>query len=616
MSSPFASLAFAKPVVDVEPLGGGGMILRSPEPLLPYERHLGEMLRAAAAEAPERDFLCERAGDDGWRRLTYGQARRDIDAVAASLLARGLGHGGAEDARVMILSGNSIDSALLTLGAMQAGVTVVPVSPAYSLMSEDHVKLRTIFRQIRPALVYVEHAPPFAKALAALPMDGIELFYGKTPPADGSDAAPFSELLATTPGPEVEAAFAAIGPDHVGKILFTSGSTGQPKGVLNTQRMMCANQQQILQASPHLAEVPPVIVDWLPWNHTFGGNHNFNLVLKHKGTLYIDEGKPAPGLIEKSVAAYREIAPTHYFNVPGGFALFLPYLESDPAFRDHFFSRLRLIFYAASALPQDLWKRVEALSVAARKERVVMVSSWGATETAPAVTAVHWEIDRAGIIGLPLPGAELKFVPSGEKLEMRVRGPNVTPGYLDRADLTAEAFDADGFYRIGDAGRLADPSAPEKGVVFDGRVSEDFKLTSGTWVHVGALRIAALEAAAPYLQDVVVAGQDRDEIGLIAWPNLAACKTLTGEGEAAAIVASPALRETITAAFAGYNRRNPGASVRIPRLVLQTVPPSIDANEITDKGYINQRAVLEQRAGEVARLFAETPDDAVIVIAD
>jgi feruloyl-CoA synthase len=610
--APLVDLDFAPAAVETTPLPGGGMVLGSPMPLEAYPSSLGVHLRQWAADAPERLFLAERAADGGWRELTYGEARKAVASVAQGLLDRGI------DAEhpVMVLSDNGIDHAILALAAMDVGIAVAPVSPAYSLMSQDHARLKHIFAKVAPRLVYVANGGLFAKALAALDLGDSEIVVSAAPP-EGVPATLFSELAATTPTPAVEQAHARVGPDTVAKILFTSGSTGMPKGVINTQRMMCSNQQAIAQVWPFLASTPPVIVDWLPWNHTFGGNHNFNMVLRNGGTLYIDAGKPAPGLVEKTIANLREVSPTLYFNVPRGFDVMLPYLEADPALRDAFFARLDLIFYAGAALPQPLWERLETLSVAAKGKRVRMVSAWGATETSPMVTTVHFAIDRAGIIGLPAPGSELKLIPNGDKLEMRVRGPNVTPGYWKDAELTRAAFDEDGFYRIGDAGKLADPDDPSKGVVFDGRTAEDFKLMSGTWVHVGMLRIDALAAATPAIQDAAVTGHDREEVGLLAFANPAGCLALCPGAAAdtplAELIARDEVRARVREGLAAHNAANPGSSTRIARVLLMATPPSIDANEITDKGYINQRAVIERRADLVEKLYGD--DSEVIRIA-
>jgi feruloyl-CoA synthase len=452
-------------------------------------------------------------------------------------------------------------------------------------MSKDFGKLKYIFRLIEPGMVYVSDPEKFAPALAAV---------GATPTA-------LEKLLETNPGSTLEREHAAVGPDTVAKILFTSGSTGLPKGVINTQRMLCSNQQGYAQIWPFLEDRPPVLCEWLPWNHTFGGNSTFNMVLRNGGTFYIDGGKPAPGLIETTVRNLREVSPTMYLNVPRGFDLLLPYLESDAQLRQNFFRDLDLIFYAGAALPQNLWERIEKLVIAERGGELAMLSGWGSTETAPMATCVHFHIERAGVIGLPAPGCEIKLVPSGGKLEARVRGPNVTPGYYKSDDLTRAAFDDEGFYCIGDALRLADRERPSLGLVFDGRVAEDFKLSSGTWVHVGAVRVKLIAAANPVIQDAVLTGHDRDEVGALVFLNPATTKEMGAQAVRARI--AEALR-----AMAGEG----GSSMHPTRALVMSEPASIDANEITDKGYINQRAVLESRAALVERLHANPPPPDVV----
>jgi len=609
--APVVMPRFAAPGVNVTPLEGGGFLLRSPYALEPYPRSMGTLLERWAREAPERDFLAERTGS-GWRRLTYRQALDAARAIGQALLDRGLGAG----RPVAILSENGVNHALLTLAAMHVGVLVAPVSPAYALMSRDFSRLRYIMDLLRPALVYASEGGRFAPALRALGLKGVELVVDDISSVDMA-ATPFAALADAPPTGAVERAFAAVGPDTVAKILFTSGSTGQPKGVINTQRMMCSNQQSQAQLWPFVEDRPPVLVDWMPWNHTFGGNFCINFVLRNGGTFYIDDGKPAPGLIEKTVANLREVSPTIYLNVPRGYDMLLPYLERDGALRDTFFRELEVIFYAGAALPQSLWTRLEQLSIAARGRRVTMVSAWGSTETAPMATCVHYPIDRAGVIGLPAPGCEIKLVPNSGKLELRVKGPNVTPGYYKRDDLTQAAFDGDGFYRIGDAGRFADPDDPVKGLEFDGRIAEDFKLMSGTWVHVGGLRVRAIAAAAPVAQDVVVTGHEREEVGLLIFPNPVGCRSLCPEVSAdaplAVLIGRPEVRGRIAQALADLDAEDGGSASRPARALLLEEPPQIDANEITDKGYINQRAVLERRAEWVRRLYADPPRQEVIV---
>jgi len=571
-----SDLRFAAAEVDVEKRADGGMLLRSPMALGRSARCVTEWLVDWAARAPERVFLGERAAT-GWRSVTYREALEAARAIGQGLLEHGL----SAERPLAILSDNSVDHALLALGAQHVGVPVVPISPAYSLMSKDFAKLKYIFELVRPALTWTADPEKFAPALAAV----------------GARATPLAALRAARPGAQVDAAHAKIGPHSVAKILFTSGSTGQPKGVINTHGMLTANQQMLAQGWPFVEDRPPVVVDWLPWNHTFGGNHNFNLVLRNGGTLTVDGGKPVPGLIENTAKNLAEISPTMYFNVPRGFDLLLPFLENDAALRRNFFRELDMVFYAAAALPQNLWQRLEALALAEKGGRLAMLSAWGSTETAPLATQVHFHIPVAGVIGLPVAGCTLKLVPSAGKLEVRVKGPNVTPGYYRRDDLTRAAFDEEGYYRIGDAVKLADPGDPARGIVFDGRVAEDFKLSTGTWVSVGGVRVSLIAACNPIVQDAVITGHDRDELGALVFLSPAA------QG-----MAAEAIRARLTDGLRALAAEGGGSSSRPTRLLVMAEPPSIDANEITDKGYINQRAVLEKRAALVERLYAGGED--------
>lgn len=617
LAAPFAEIDMAPPAVSIERRPDGSLLLRSPVKLAEAPRSVPDMLRKQVRDNGHRVFLAERAADGAWRRATFSDVGRAVRSLGAALLARGCGR----ERPVCILSGNSIDHALVSLAAMEVGVPAAPVSTAYSLMSQDFGKLLHVMRLLTPRLIFVDEGAVYAAALAALRrhglLDGVEVVVGRNPPTDLATT-PLAALLATPPDAAVDAAFAAIAPDTIAKILFTSGSTGLPKGVINTHLMMCSNQQALAQTYRFLAARPPVLLDWLPWNHTFAGNHDFNMALYQGGTYFIDQGKPAPGLIERTIANLRDVAPTVYLNVPRGFDMVIPFLEHDAALRDHVFSQLDLILYAGAALPQHLWERLEALSVAATGRRITMVSAWGSTETAPAATAVHWRIDSAGIIGLPIPGTDILMTPNAGKMELRVRGPNVTPGYWRDPEKTRDAFDAEGFYRIGDAGKLFDPDEPAKGIVFDGRVAEDFKLSSGTWVHVGALRVAAIAAAAPVIMDCVVSGHDRGEIGLLVFPNPAGCVALAAGATPAIPIADligwPEVRTRLAQGLATHNRAQTGSSTRIARALILATPPGIDANEITDKGYINQRAVLEHRRADVDRLHAETPGPDVIIV--
>ncbi|TMI38846.1 MAG: feruloyl-CoA synthase [Betaproteobacteria bacterium] len=567
---PQSSLRFAPAEVNVEKRPDGSSVLRSPQKLGAYARCVTEWLVHWSDHSPERVFLAERSGD-GWRRISYRESYGAVRRIGQALLNLGLN----QERPVAILSDNSIDHALLALGAMHVGVPVAPISPAYSLMSRDFGKLKSIFELVQPGLTFVSDAEKYKAALAAV----------------GAKPTSVAELLETNPGSTMEREFAKVKPESVAKILFTSGSTGAPKGVINTHRMLCANQQMLAQAWPFVEDRPPVIVDWLPWNHTFGGNHNFNLLLRNGGTLYIDGGKPAPGLAEITARNLKEIAPTLYFNVPRGYDLLLPFLEKDAQLRRNFFSRLDVLFYAAAALPQNLWDRIKAF-----KPDVVMLSAWGSTETSPLATSVHFHMERPGVIGLPVAGCELKLVPSAGKMEVRVRGPNVMPGYYKREDLTRAAFDGEGFYRIGDAVKFADPADAAKGIVFDGRVAEDFKLSTGTWVNAGAVRIRLIAAADPLIQDAVITGHDRDELGALVFLSPAA-RDLPPEE----------VRSRLRSVLRGFSG---GSSTCPARLMVMSEPPSIDANEITDKGYMNQRAVLERRAALVERLYSG--DESVI----
>ena len=587
---------FAVPHVTAATDEDGALVIRSAEPLAGYPVTVMHSVRAWAAADPGHPMVAERTPGGGWRTCGYGEAAAAADAIGQGLLDRGLGPG----RPLLVLSGNSVDHLLVTLGAMTAGVPVAPVSVAYSLQSHDHARIRAITAMIRPGAVFAEDAERFAAALDAVSPVPAIVRTGSRPGAER-----LADLMATVPGPGVAAARAAVTGASIAKILFTSGSTGTPKGVLNTHRMLAANQQMIRQAWPFLCTERPVIVDWLPWSHTFGGNHNVNMTLTAGGTLYVDAGRPAPGMFGPSIANLADVPPTIYFNVPAGYTQLVPALEADAAFAARFFSRLRLMFNAAAALPAALRRRLEDLAVQTAGRPVPVTGSWGATETAPAVTSAHYDFADARCIGVPLPGAEVRLVPVEGAYEIRVKGPMVTPGYFGRPDLTAAAFDTRGYYRTGDAVGLADPDDPGAGLVFRGRIAEDFKLSTGTFVRVGAVRTALLSAA-PLLADAVITGEDRASVCALAWLNAAEAAKVLGqeprvEGE---LVTDETIRAELARALAGHNAAA-GSAARIERLLVLARPAGLDAGEITDKGYVNQRQVLANRAALVELLYAQ-----------
>lgn len=600
--------------IAVEHRDDGTITMRSRIPLDAFGEHIPASLAQWANERPERTWLAQRSGPERqWRKVTFAEAKRTVDALTQALLDLNV----ADGRPVAILSGNSIEHALMTLAAMQARLPAAPVSPAYSLMSRDHAKLKYLFGLIRPAVVMVQDGPTFAAALAALDLSDVTVVHVARP-AEGIASLRFADLAATPPTDAVQASVAQITPDTVGKLLFTSGSTGMPKAVINTQRMMCANAMMMMQVRPGRAqEREPTYLDWMPWNHTMGGNALFNPVLVEGGTLYIDEGRPLPGQFDETLRNLREISPTYYANVPAGYAAIASAMEKDDALCRTFFKNLSLMAYGGARLPDDLYERMQALAVRTTGERIVFYTGWGSTETAPTSTGTYWDTERVGLIGLPFPGVELKLVPFGPKYEIRVRGVNVTPGYFGQPELTASVFDEEGFYRIGDAATFVDDADPAKGLIFAGRVVEDFKLTTGTFVQVGNVRVAVIAAASPVIQDALVAGQDRDDIGILAWPNLDACRQLINDPNAGMedVVRHPFVLARLRAGLEAHNASVAGASsMTIARAMLMSEPPSIDGNELTDKGYINQRAGLERRAALADRLYAREPADDVILL--
>jgi feruloyl-CoA synthase len=594
--------------VDIERRPDGTIRLQSPHALAPYPAKMTERLEFWAARAPKRIFLAQRGENGDWRRLSYGETLARVRRIGEALLAREL----SAERPLVILSGNDIEHALLGLAASYVGIPHAPVSPAYSLLSSDFNKLRTIIDLLTPGLVFAADGNPFRRAIeTALPSE-TEIAVVRNP-IPGRPATLFESLLAASPTPAGAAAQAAVGPDTIVKFLFTSGSTGIPKAVINTQRMWCSNQAMILSQLAFFADEPPVIMDWAPWHHTAGGNHNFGFVLYNGGTLYIDEGRPVSGDIETTVRNLREVATNWYFTVPKGYEALLPYFRGDAQLRSTFFRDLKVLWFAGAALSQSVFDEMQALAHAACGERIMFLTGLGATETAPMAIARTWQSTDSTNMGVPVPGVELKLAPCDGKLEARLRGPNITPGYWRQHALTAAAFDAEGFYRLGDALRFEDDADPARGLLFDGRVTEDFKLATGTWVNVGVLRARLLAQLEPYARDVVIAGADRSEIGALIFPSSDACRALAGDC-ATDVTRDPRVLAELRARLTALAGTSTGSSNRITRAILLAEPPSIDSGELTDKGSINQRAVLARRADAVAELYARTPSSRVLVI--
>lgn len=613
---PFRHSNYVEPRLEVERRDDGSIVLRNPHPVRETPVNTIAPLRKWAAERPDTVWLGKRMPwlksesepYGPWDLLTYADANARVNAIAQGLLDRGLG----QSTPLMILSGNSIEHALVMYGAMLAGVPVVPVSPAYSTMSTDFEKLKYVVDLIEPRVIFMQEAKPFLRALDALKLENVELVT-----ADGSLGTAYADLVATVPTAAVDEAFDRLNYDMVAKYLFTSGSTGMPKAVITTQRMMCVNSVMPASVTVEDPDAPPsTMLNWLPWNHVFGANAILNNLLVAGGTLYIDGGRPVPGQFGETVQNLREIAPTSYSNVPAGFVMLVDELEQDDELARHFFSRLKSVAYGGAALSQDLYDRLQEVAIRACGERIVFSSGYGATETAPTIMNVHWATERMGLLGLPLPGVEIKLAPSGRKMEVCVRGACVTPGYYRNPEKTKEAYDEEGFYRLGDGARFVNADNPIEGLVFDGRVAEDFKLSSGTWVSAGRLRVEAIAVGDGILQDALIAGLDRDYIGLLGFPNFSHCRHIAGDQNLPAdeLVRHPAVLEKLAEGLREYNSRNPGSSTRVARALLMVEPASVDGGELTDKGYINQATALGRRADLVEKLYASPAGNDVVVL--
>jgi feruloyl-CoA synthase len=597
------------PEVIVDRRADGTIHLRSPRALAAYPEKLTERLVHWAREAPDRVFMADRGADGAWRTITYAQTLARVRRIGAALLRRDL----SPERPLAILSGNDLEHALLGLAANYVGIPYAPISPAYSLISSDFGKLRHIVNLLTPGLVFACDGAQYARAIEAVTPSGVEVVVTRNPVRG---AGLFSDLDAEPAA--ADAAHRQVGPDTIAKILFTSGSTGLPKGVINTQLMWCSNQAMVASALQFLRDEPPVIVDWAPWHHTAGGNHDVGLVLHNGGTLYIDAGKPLPGAIETTVRNLREVAPTWYFTVPKGYEALLPFFRRDAALRETFFSRLKVLWFAGAGLAQHVFDEWKELAHRTCGEDILFLTGLGSTETAPYAFGRMWDTANAANIGLPPPGLAVKLVPHEGKYEARLKGPNITPGYWREPTLTADAFDEEGFYKLGDALRFDDPARPERGLLFEGRLAEDFKLATGTWVSVGPLRAALITHFAPYVKDVVIAGADRDFVAVLIFPDLDACRRLAPDlpkdAGAADIVAHEGVRRELRFLLGGFARQSTGSSNRVARAILTDTPPSLDAGEATDKGSINQRMVLRHRATLVDELYAAAPSAGVIAI--
>jgi len=600
--------------VVVERRSNGVLLLRSPHQLGPYPTRLTERLEYWAARAPDRVLFAQRDATSGstmgWRTLTYAAALDKARRIGQALLARGL----TPERPIAILSGNDIEHALIGLAAMYVGVPYVPVSPAYSLVSQDFGKLRHVFDLLTPGLVLAADGKAFERAIESVVPTDMEVIVARNPPF-GRKVTAFADLIAAEPTAAVEAAHAKVGPDTVVKVLFTSGSTGMPKGVINTQRMWCSNVEMITSQLAYFRDEPPVILDWSPWHHTASGNHNVGFIIYNGGTYYIDEGKPAPGAIETTVRNLREVAPTWYFTVPKGYEALLPYFRSDVELRRTFFSRLKVLWFAGAALSQPAFDAMQELAKAECGEGILFLTGLGATETAPMAIARMWQSKDSTNMGVPVPGVELKLVPNEGKLEARVRGPNITPGYWRQPELTARAFDDEGYYCLGDAVRFENPDDPREGLLFDGRIAEDFKLATGTWVSVGPLRARFLAHCAPYVKDVVIAGADRDDIRVLVFPDIEACRQIAPDLASASptdLVNDARVRAEFQRRLSTFAAAATGSSNRVVAATLLAELPSLDTGEITDKGSINQRAVLRCRESVAADLYATPPPPHVI----
>lgn len=607
-----ASERLADASVECEYREDGSFIMRSPEALQPYARCTGEWLDYWAKERPDHPFLAERLGE-GWLTLSYREVREKIGKIAQGLLDLNM----PTCHPIVFLSGNGISQALVTLAAYHVGIPVATISAAYSLRPTDFSRLNWILNTLEPSAVFVDDAKTYERALRGVEVDSrliiennAELF---------PQAVLYDDLMNVEEREDVQSYFDQITPNTVARYLMTSGSTADPKFVVHTQRILCSNQQGISQCWRFVEEKEIVVIDWLPWSHVFASNHNFNIVLRNGGTLYIDDGMATDQLIERTIENIKMVKPTLYFNVPRGYELLLPYLESDPALAEAFFGDLDLLFYAGAALPKNTWDRLVTISETVRETPLFVATEWGTTETAPVITNVHYTIEGPGNIGLPIPGVEIKFVPTEGKYEMRVRGESIFNRYLGDPSITEEAFDDEGFYHTGDAGYLENSARPERGIIFDGRITEDFKLNTGTWVSAGVLRPLLVDAFTPYALDFVITGHDQKYASAMMFATKYLYELADDPEQILDVVTlsmHPKVRTVLLDCMETFQKQNPASSRHIKRLIILDTLPCLESGETTDKAYVNQRKTLARRQDQVAKLYAKKPAPEVIRLSE
>jgi feruloyl-CoA synthase len=602
--------------VQVESRRDGAMLIKPTATLAAYPERVTDRLEYWASRTPDQVLVAQRGNDGEWQKVTYQQALQRVRRIAASLAERQRAQQLSIERPIVIISGNSIEHLLVALAAMYVGIPYSPVSMAYAQAKSDLSKLQHVLGLLTPGMLVSFDASSIERAVAELVAPEVEIV-ADVPLLAGRRTTSLAQLENPADDSALQAAHAAVKPQTIAKFLLTSGSTGNPKAVITTHRMLCSNLMMTLEAMPFLVDEPPVVIDWLPWNHTFGGSHNVNIVMFNGGSLYIDDGRPVPGGFEKTLHNLKEISPTVYFNVPKGFELLALQLQTDGELRASFFKRLRACFFAGAGLSQHTWDRLNAVALAEKGVPMPVLCGLGATECSPSVTFTSPYTQTAGVVGLPAAGNELKLMPIEGKLELRVKGPHVMPGYWRQPELAATSFDEEGYYRLGDAVCWADPNDYAKGLLFDGRIAEDFKLSTGTWVSVGPLRATLLTALAPLVQDVVIAGLNQEYLAILVFPFWPACAALADLPAGTAHDVLAADGKVIAAVATGlqaHAKHYPAGSTLIKRALLMTEPASIERGEVTDKGSINQRAVLRHRVAAVTRLYAEPADAAVIQI--